>query len=193
MTVEVNNPSVDEGGTFIASVKDAGGNLITDTVSITFGGKTETTTTGTLTLTAPAVKESLDYQVKAVAEGYTTSTTSIKVINIPRLYIAVSSEVMDGDIYTSPVTVTVYNDDGALVTGATVTLGTKSKTTVGGQAAFVIENADAETFTITATFSGLEDADPVTIQAKAGTPGFELLTLIAAIGIAFILLRRRRK
>jgi hypothetical protein len=34
--------------------------------------------------------------------------------------------------------------------------------------------------------------DTITIKEGGGIPGFELLTLIAALGVAFILLRRRR-
>ena len=59
--------------------------------------------------------------------------------------------------------------------------------------ASVTAPSEEGTYTITATFPGYTDADPITITIEAGgIPGFELLTLIAAIGVAFILLRRRR-
>ena len=48
------------------------------------------------------------------------------------------------------------------------------------------------TYAITATFAGFEAAAEATFCADP-TPGFELLTLIAALGIALILLRRRKK
>lgn len=186
------DPSVNEGNEFTATVKDANGDLVTDTVTITFNGQTYTTTTGTKTLTAPTVPESLDYTVSATATGYYPDDTTVKVIDVPKLSITVTGTKENG-VYTSPVTVIVYNDNGDLVTGATVTFGTDTGITVGGKAEFSVTNTDAQDYTISASFSGFEDADDLTIKAKAtGTPGFELLTLIAAIGVAFILLRRRR-
>ena len=192
MTISA-DPSVNEGGTFTVEAKDSTGNLITDaTVSIKFNGVTYTTTTGTVELTAPTVSESIDYKIEATATGYTSASTTIKVVNIPKLSIAISGK-KEGDVYISPVTVTVYDDTGKLLTGATVTFGTQSDTTINGQVEFSVTHTTAKDYTITATFPGFEDADSVTIKVKAsGTPGFELLTLIAAIGVAFILLRRRR-
>ena len=55
----------------------------------------------------------------------------------------------------------------------------------------------AGTYTVTASFgSFLDGTVTVTVLKKdhddCKTPGFELLTLLVAIGVAFILLRRRR-
>jgi len=47
-------------------------------------------------------------------------------------------------------------------------------------------------YTVTATYEDYEDATFVITIKAGGIPGFELLTLIAAIGVAFILFRRRR-
>ena len=47
--------------------------------------------------------------------------------------------------------------------------------------------------TITASFGTFTDAtETVTIGPAPGVPGFEVLTLLVALGVAFILLRRRR-
>jgi hypothetical protein len=192
MTVTT-DPSVNEGDTFTVEVRDASNNLITDsTVSIKFNGVTYSTNTGSKELTAPSVPESLDYRIEATAEGYVSGSTTIKVIDIPKLSITVTGTKENG-VYISPVKVVVFNDKGGLVTGATVTFGTDTATTVGGEAEFSVTNTEAKDFTITASLLGFQDAESVTIKAKStGTPGFELLTLIAAIGVAFILLRRRR-
>ena len=130
--------------------------------------------------------------MKGTSAGYYDDDTTIKVIDVPRLFITVTGSGKDGDIYLSPITVTVYNDNGLLVTGATVTFGTESKTTINGQVEFTVEHSEEKDYTITAKFQGFEDAASVIAKVKK-TPGFELLTLIAAIGIAFILLRLIKK
>ena len=192
MTLDLSDPSVNELGTFTVSAKynDV---LITDaTVTIKFGGETKTTSTGTLELTAPAVATTVDYKITATAPGYSTATETIKVVNVPSLKITLTGTKGTDGKYSSPVTVTVSDDTGGLVTGATVTFGGQTLTTVNGQASIAIT---AETSgVVTATFTGFKDATTESITIKpAGVPGFELLTLVAALGVAFILLRRRQK
>jgi len=49
-------------------------------------------------------------------------------------------------------------------------------------------------YPIEVTFGNYEKTtDIVTVTAAPGIPGFELLSLIAALGVAFILFRRRRR
>ena len=192
MTLDLSDPSVNEGGTFTVSAKynDV---LITDaTVTIKFGGETKTTTTGTLELTAPTVSTTVDYKITATAPGYSTATETIKVVNVPSLKITLTGTKGTDGKYSSPVTVTVSDDTGGLVTGATVTFSGQTLTTVNGQVSIAIT---AETSgAVTATFAGFKDATTESITIKpAGVPGFELLTLVAALGVAFILLRRRQK
>jgi hypothetical protein len=188
MTVTTDT-SVDEGETFTVEAK-SGGVLITDaTVTINFAGTAYTTSTGTIDITAPSVRESLTYRVEATAEGYTDDDTTILVLNVPALTVTVTGTQQE-EVFLSPIQVTVSDEFGNLISGATVTVDGQSETTVDGKASFEI--TEEKTYTITATFAGFADAS-VTIKAKpAGIPGFELLTLIAAIGVAFILLRRRR-
>jgi len=191
MTLETDDPTVNEAGTFTVTALYNGEAITDATVYITFAGNTTTTTTGIAELTAPLITETVDYKIKATAEGYSDAQTEIKVLNLPSLYITISG-TKDGDKYISPVTVTVYSESGAMITGATVTFGTTTATTVNGQATITVEKET--TGEMTATFTGFTAATPVTITIKpAGIPGFELLTLIAAIGVALILLRRRRR
>lgn len=188
------DPSANEGDTFTVEAKDSNGNLITDaTVSVVFNGVTYTTTTGTVELTAPSVPESLDYKITASAEGYTDATTTIKIINIPKLFINAPSKASKGASFTVEAGADDGNNNGITITitldGTTIATGT----TVNGKVTFTVgDNWKAGTYTITATKDGYTDAEPVTIKIEAGVPGFELLTLIIAIGVAFILLRRRR-
>jgi len=190
-------PSVDEGDEFTVTAL-YNGNPITDTtVTITFNGNDWTTTTGVVEITAPSdLEESYDWPLVANAEGYTLDVTSlIRVINKPNLYLTITETTWtSGTKYV----VKPYADNGAY--GITVILKDGSGTTVDSQmagpdgATFTAPKVNAKaTYTITATKTGYVSSDPVTLTIQpGGIPGFELITLIAAIGVAFILLRRRR-
>jgi hypothetical protein len=182
---------VDELSTFTVTVRNrtAGGGLLNG-VDVTFDRETKTTVDGQVTFTAPDVKATKDYTVTAQKYGYADDSVTVSVLYIPQLFMTVSAS-KDGEKYVSPVTVTVYDDTGKLITGAEVTFGTITKITIDGVATFEI--TDETSGMITATFEGFQAADPIEITiTPGGIPGFELLTLIAAIGVAFILLRRRR-
>lgn len=191
-------PSVDEGDTFTVTAL-YNSEPITDTkVTITFNGFDWTTTTGVVDITAPAdLEESYDWPLVANAEGYTLDVTSlIRVINKPNLYLTITETTWkSGTKYV----VKPYADNGAY--GITVLLKDASGVTVDSQmagpdgATFTAPEVKAKTtYTITATKTGYVSSEPVEITIEpAGIPGFELITLIAAIGVAFILLRRRRK
>ncbi len=184
------NPSVDEGKTFTAEAK-SNGVLITDaTVTFTFDGQTWPTTTGTATITAPTVSTSMAFPITAAAEGYTPTTGSIMVVNIPKLIVAVSGTVKAGQTFT----LTIADDTGSPVIGATITFEGKTYTSGAGGVVTITAPSKEGSYPVTATFPGYDSVSgTVTVAAGGGIPGFELLTLIAAIGVAFLLLRRRRK
>lgn len=190
-----NDPSVNEGQTFTVQAK-SGTTIITGvTITITFAGQTSTTTNGVATLTAPTVSTSLSYTITATADGYTPATSTVMVINVPKLVIIPPPTQPKGK---QAFTVTIANDEGAGVAGATVTFnGVTYYSGANGVTELTAPDVKQKTedFQITATFTGYTTATPVTITIlqTPGVPGFELLTLIAAIGVAFLLLRRRRK
>jgi hypothetical protein len=189
MTISL-NPSVDEGKTFTVEAK-SNGVLITDTtVTFTFDGQTWPTNTGVATLTAPAVSTSITYPITATAEGYATATGAIiMVLNIPKLIVAVSGEVKAGQTFT----LTIADDTGAAVIGATVTFEGTTYTSGAGGVVTITAPSKEGSYPVTATFPGYDPVSAtVTVEKGGGIPGFELLTLIAAIGVAFLLLRRRR-
>jgi hypothetical protein len=189
MTISL-NPSVDEGKTFTVEAK-SNGVLITDTpVTFTFDGQTWPTTTGVATLTAPSVPTSLTYPITATAEGYATAIGAmIMVINIPKLIVAIAGEVKTGQTFT----MTIADDTGSPVIGATITFDGKTYTSGAGGVITITAPSTEGTYPVTATFPGYATlSDTVTVVKGGGIPGFELLTLIAAIGVAFLLLRRRR-
>jgi len=193
MTIS-NDPSVDEGKTFTIQAK-SNGVLITDTtVTFTFNGQTWPTTTGIATLTAPSVTTSLSYPITATADGYTSASGTIMVLNVPKLTIIPPSGKVSG---TQKFVVTIANDAGAGVTGAKVTFnGVDYYSGVNGACELTAPDVKEESanYQITATFTGYTEATALTmtIYKTPGVPGFELLTLVAAIGVAFLLLRRRR-
>jgi len=184
------DPTVNEGDTFIVTAK-SGGVVITDTtVTMEFAGTTLTTTDGTVEFIAPSVQDAVNYDVQATADGYTTDDTTIKVLNLRKLVIVITSTDVSGG---SAFDVTIADDAGNSVIGVTITVNQKTYTTGAQGTATITAPEKQGDYIITATFPGYTDADPYTITIKAGQiPGFELLTLIAAIGVAFILLRRRR-
>jgi hypothetical protein len=189
MTISL-NPSVDEGKTFTVEAK-SNGVLITDaTVTFTFDGQTWPTTTGVATLTAPEVSTSIAYPITATAEGYVPASGAIvMVLNIPKLIVAVSGEVKAGQTFT----LTIADDTGGPVIGATITFDGKTYTSGAGGVATITAPSTEGSYPVTATFPGYETVtSTVTVVKGGGIPGFELLTLIAAIGVAFLLLRRRR-
>ena len=188
MTISI-SPSVDEGKTFTVEAK-YNGVLITDApVTFTFDGQTWPTTTGVTTLTAPTVSTSLTYPITATAEGYTTAIGTIMVVNIPKLIVAIAGEVKAGQTFT----MTIADDTGSPVIGATISFDGKTYTSGAGGVVTITAPSTEGTYPVTATFPGYATlTDNVTVVKGGGIPGFELLTLIAAIGVAFLLLRRRR-
>lgn len=189
------DPSANEGNTFTVEVKKMDGTLITDTtVSVTFNGETKTSDTGSVTFTAPTVPDSLDYKIRASAEGYTIGDTTIKIINIPKLVIAVTTPAGGKITTNSQFDVTIADDMGNAIIGATVTFNGNDYTSGAGGKVTLTAPGTAGTYDADATKSGFMAADTVPIVVESGgIPGFELLTLIAAIGVAFILIRRRRQ
>ena len=184
------DPSSNEKGTF--TVKAYSNNvLITDTtVTFTFDGQTWPTTTGEATLTAPTVTASLTYPITATAEGYTTGAAAvIMILNVPKLIVVVSGEVKAGQTFTA----TIADDTGKPIVGATLSFEGKTYTTDATGSATITAPSTEGSYPVTATFPGYESvSDTVIVTKGGGIPGFELLTLIAAIGVAFLLLRRRR-
>jgi len=191
MTVEVSKSSVNEGESFIVTVKDSSGTGI-EGVLVTVSGiglSDYTGSDGTVTFTAPEdVGANIQCQIYASKDGYYVegNLPTITIIHLPQLIVTTDKATYnEGD----KVTVTVSEN------GASVYLNDEFKgIAAGGTFTFTAPEVDKDTtYTITVEKTGFKSASTeITVKNKAGVPGFELVTLIAALGIALILLRRRR-
>jgi hypothetical protein len=189
---------INEGASFTVMVRNgsatgaglAGVQIIAGTQSGT------TDASGAATFTAPEVGHNgATLTITATKGGYATAIITTIVNNVPKLIIIPQS----GKIYgTKTFTITVANDDGSGVAGATVTFN-GANVLSGANGVTELTAPDVKetsaNYQITATFTGYTDATPVTITIykTPGIPGFELLTLVVALGVAFLLLRRRQK
>jgi hypothetical protein len=200
LDVSVDSPQVNEGSDFTVTVMRKGTTTAVEdaTVSISGIGSATTDATGKATFTAPSVTSDSTYTIKATKEGYRedTNIVTIKVINKPKIFMSAPTSANQGESFTIKAGADDGNNNGILVSikKADGTL-VASEPTVNGQATFKLteKQAKAGSYTITATMTGYVDADPITIKLGQQSPGFELLTLIIALGVALILVRRRRK
>jgi len=186
---------VDEGDDFTVTVTEetSGDPVEGATVTVTGIGSGTTLADGTVDFTAPMITSDRTLTITATKGGYAPDTAkSITVVNRPMLFINAPKKGVKGESFTVEAGGDDGNNNGITVTikdssGTTVEEGT----TVNGKVSFTI--GEKGTYTISATKTDYEPATDVTIEIKEGTPGFELLTLIVALGVAFILIRRRRQ
>ena len=184
---------VEEDEEFTVTVKDENDNPV-EGAQVKFTGTGETKTTDangqvTFTATVTGTLPYATYKLTATKAGYRGDEETIMVANTFQLYIDAPDEVDAGSTFTVKVT-----SDAGVVYGVDVTFNGKTKTITGpdGVTFTAPSKVDKATpYDITASKEGYKTAtDTVTVK-PAGIPGFELVTLIAAIGVAFILLRRR--
>jgi len=187
---------VDEGETFTVTVTKAGTTDVVVGASIKFAGMTYTTgADGTYVITAPQVTSDRTYTITVTADGYAPpeDTPTITVIHVPKLVIVAPTEVTAGSSFEA----TLADDSGNAIIGATITIietGDTFNSGAQGIATITAPSVSEDTiYTFKASRAGFDDSDEYTITIKpGGIPGFEVLTLLAALGVAFILLRRRR-
>ena len=188
--MKVTAPStVNENSKFTVTIK-SGENLVTDEVTVKFAGNDYTTSSGTIELTAPSVTLDLDYDIEVSAEGYTDDETKIRVSNMRQLIILLDDDSVNGN---DKVSIVVTDDTGSVIAGATVTFnGKEYKTDNSGKVTLTAPNEN-KNYTISVSFEGFQSCDkPLKVTALPETPGFVLLTLIASIGVAFILMKRKQ-
>jgi len=183
---------VNEGESFTVTVKNgtSSGSELADAY-VTFNKETkQTTADGKATFDAPAVgANGASMTITATLAGYKETSSTIQINNVPKLTVVISGTVKTGQAFN----VVIADDSGQPVIGATVTFeGNPYMSGAGGVVALTAPTTEGS-YPISATFTGFTAASStVTVVPGGGIPGFELLTLVAAIGVAFLLLRRRR-
>jgi len=160
-----------------------------ENATVIFNEENETTnSTGIAYFYAPEVENenNVTHSITAFKEGYQNATANITIINTPKkLEITIDQTPDDKGKYSSPVDVYVSDDDGNLITAATVTFDTQVLTTVNGK---VTISVDSEiTGTITATKDGYIDSDDFTITI-VGSGGPNLLPIFVCPIIIIIIL-----
>ena len=145
------------------------------------------------TYVSPEVTSDTTYTITVTADGYLPVSMNIVVVNIPKLSIILPDSAVYGK---DTFTIYIADDTGAGIIGATVTFNGKTYTSKSDGAVTITapDISDDKTYTVTVTFGAYDEQTiTFTIKATRGAPGFELLTLVIALGIAFIILRRRRR
>jgi hypothetical protein len=186
-TISVSKSPIYQGETLTVTVKD--GNTPVASVDVTFGEETEKTgTDGTVSFVVPDPGvESAIYQIKASKSGYYDKEKSITVLKKYKISIVLPSKAETEKKFT----VTIIAK-GSPLAGATVTFEGETATSDGdGKVSFTAPKSKG-IYTMTAEYENYETAS-VTVTIAKGSPGFELLALIVAIGIAFLLVKRRRR
>jgi hypothetical protein len=182
--------SINEGEQFTVTLTRRGTTSPVSGALVTFDAETKTTDAqGKATFTAPSVRANLNYHITATATGYVDATATILIINLPQIYLSVPEDaVVAGEKFE----VVAGGDDGNNA-GIQVTFQGETKiTSATGTVTFTAPTEEG-TYQVTATKEGYMSADPAEVEVtSAGIPGFEVLTLLAALGVAFILLKRRR-
>jgi hypothetical protein len=190
MKISVSKTPVYQGDTFTVTVTS--NDAAVSGAAVEFAGVTVTTdATGKATFTAPDPGvESVVYTITAEKAGFLSADKSITVIKIFEItVIGPSTAPKAGETFT----VTVIAK-GTPLAGATVTFNGKTSTSGGDGKLTLTAPSTAGDYPLTASYGNYEDYTmTVTVaEGSSGVPGFELLTLVIAIGVAFILLRRRR-
>ena len=188
LTISVSKSPIFEGDTLTVTIT-SGATPVSE-ASVQFGGVTGLTDSAgkaTFTVPDPGV-EFVVYTIIAEKDGYSTETLSITVLKKWDITI-IGPSTAPGTGQEFTVTILAK---GAPLAGATITLDGDTYTSGGDGKVTITAPSSEGDYVITATYEAYDEAT-ITITIKAGQiPGFELLTLIAAIGVAFILLRRRR-
>jgi len=181
----------DEPFTITVRNSSSTGEIITDAL-ITFAGQTNTEQT----LTAPSVRNDIYYTITVSKIGHKETSTNILILNVPKLEIYIDELTF---IYVpnseNTFTIIIADDEGKPIVGATVLFNNKTYTSgVSGVVTLEIPS-EAGNYTIEAIKDGFETSTALSISSsvKQSTPGFEILSLIVALGVCFILIRKRKR
>jgi len=190
MRISVSKTPVYQGDTFTVTVTS--NDVAVASADVEFAGTTiKTDATGKAQFTAPDPGvESVVYTIAAEKAGYVSAEKSITVIKVFDItVIGPTTEPKAGETFT----VTVIAK-GMPLAGATVTFNGKTSTSGGDGKITLTAPSSAGDYTVTASYGNYKSYTmTITIGEGGGVPGFELLTLVVALGAAFVLFKRRRQ
>ncbi|MBU1067288.1 hypothetical protein KKE60_05845, partial [Patescibacteria group bacterium] len=200
-TIDASTDSeVNEGEQFTVTVVKEGTTevVVGATVTINGIGTAVADVNGQATFTAPQVTSDRAYTILVAKEGYAPDPNglAITVINVPKLILVLPEADKDGDhvVASAKFDIAVADDTGGPIIGAIITFDGKTYTTGVGGIAGLTASSTKGSYPIEVTFGNyIPTSDIVNVGPASGVPGFEILSLIVALGVSFILLRRRRK
>jgi len=181
---------VNEKTQFTITIKDDEGEP-EEGVKVTFDGTNKNTgTDGKVSFNAPQVSSSSTYDIKASKDGFMPQTVSIKVNNVPELQIIAPDEVTAEQSFD----VTIADDEGRAIVGANVRFGGNDYTSEAQGTVKLTAPAEARDYKITASFDDYVDTEiSITVNAKPSTPGFELLSIVIALGVILIVRKKIKR
>ncbi len=189
MKISVSKSPVFQGDTLVVTVTS--NDVAVVDADVEFAGTTvKTDATGKATFTAPDPGvDSAAYTITAEKAGYRPEDYTISVIKV---YVITAITPTTAPKTGETFTVTLMAK-GMPLAGATVTFNGKTATSDGDGKITLTAPSTKGDYPLTASYGSYKDySTTITVAEGGGIPGFELFTLIAAIGIAFILLRRRK-
>ena len=192
MKISISKSPIYQGETLTVTVTSGGSAL--SGVDVEFAETTaQTDSNGEATFTVPDPGvESATYTITAEKAGYTSADKSITVIKVYSVQIVgPNTAPAPGEEFTVSIIA-----NGAALAGATVEFNGNMYTSNARGELTLTAPDSAGSYTVSASYGNYEDGTlTITVEEGegGGVPGFELLTLVAALGVAFILLRRKRR
>jgi hypothetical protein len=189
LRISVSKSPIKEDETLTITIT-SGGKPVSE-VDVEFADSTkQTDANGEVTFTVPDPGvEFATYMITAEKTGYITEEKTITVLKKYEITIVgPSTAPTTGETFT----VTIIAK-GAPLAGAGISFNDKTFISDGEGKVQLTAPSKKGDYTVTASH---EDYGTKTLTIKvteAGIPGFELITLVIAVGVAFILLRRRRQ
>ena len=192
MKISISKSPIYEGETLTVTVMSGASPLSgADVEFAETTAQTDSNGEATFTVPDPGV-ESATYTITAEKSGYTSADKSITVIKVYTVQIVgPTTPPAPGEEFTVSIIA-----NGAALAGATVEFNGNTYTSNARGEITLTAPDSAGSYTVTAAYENYEDGTlTITVDEgdADGVPGFELLTLVAALGVAFILLRRRRQ
>ncbi len=190
MSISVSKSPIYQGETLTVTVTSGG--VALSGVDVNFAEETsQTGTNGQVTFTVPDPGvESATYTITAEKAGYNDAERSITVIKVYAVQIVTpSTNPGTGEEFTISILA-----KGAALAGATVEFDGDTYTSGADGKVTLTAPSSKGTHTVSASYDPYTPATAtITVVEGEDVPGFELLTIVAALGAAFILFKRRKK